>query len=253
MSAHDDTRPRRLLLVEDDVLFARSLEAVLAQASFEVEVLPAGDTENFIERVRASDAVVLDLALPGRSGFELLRDIRDSPKTSEVPVLMLTAHDPMSYRLAGLSMGADDFMVKPPDHRELVLRLQALLRRSAHMSATHTLTRPGSLHEYTVAERDIVCVQAARNHTRVFLPETCAMATLSITDLEDALGASFVRVHRSRIVNADHVIGQRWLNKSDLVLEMDGGQAPDVPVSRTLTGHVRQVIADKRRHAPSSP
>ena len=91
------------------------------------------------------DAVVLDLMLPGRSGFQVLRDIR--ARKRELPVLILTAKDSLEERVAGLDSGADDYMVKPFALAELSARLRALLRRGA---ARETTLRVGDLEIDTV-------------------------------------------------------------------------------------------------------
>jgi two-component system, OmpR family, copper resistance phosphate regulon response regulator CusR len=117
----------RILVVEDDRTVASFIQVGLEQEAYAVDVLhdgiAAGDQVGSIDY----DAVVLDLMLPGRSGFQILRDIR--ARKSELPVLILTAKDSLDDRVTGLDSGADDYMVKPFALAELSARLRALLRR----------------------------------------------------------------------------------------------------------------------------
>ena len=119
----------RVLVIEDDRKVASFIQTGLRQEGYAVDVLndgaDAGDQALAIDY----DVVVLDLMLPGRSGFQVLRDIR--AKKASLPVLILTAKDSLDARVAGLDGGADDYMTKPFALAELSARLRALLRRGA--------------------------------------------------------------------------------------------------------------------------
>ena len=119
----------RVLVVEDDHKVARFIETGLSQESYAVDVLHDGDDAGDQAGTIDYDAVVLDLMLPGRSGFQVLRDIR--ARKQSLPVLILTAKDALEDRVAGLDAGADDYMTKPFALVELTARLRALLRRGA--------------------------------------------------------------------------------------------------------------------------
>jgi two-component system copper resistance phosphate regulon response regulator CusR len=117
----------RILVVEDDRKVASFIQVGLEQEAYAVDVLHEGTGAG--EQVASIDydAVVLDLMLPGRSGFQILRDIR--ARKADLPVLILTAKDSLDDRVTGLDSGADDYMVKPFALAELSARLRALLRR----------------------------------------------------------------------------------------------------------------------------
>ena len=119
----------RVLVIEDDRKVASFIQTGLEQEGYAVDVLNDGAAAGDQARVIDYDAVVLDLMLPGRSGFQVLRDIR-SQKAS-LPVLILTAKNSLEERVAGLDAGADDYMPKPFALAELSARLRALLRRGA--------------------------------------------------------------------------------------------------------------------------
>jgi len=117
----------RILVVEDDRKVASFIQSGLEQEACAVDVLHDGNDVGDQAQSVDYDAIVLDLMLPGRSGFQVLRDVRARKPT--LPVLILTAKDSLEERVAGLDGGADDYMVKPFALAELSARLRALLRR----------------------------------------------------------------------------------------------------------------------------
>jgi two-component system copper resistance phosphate regulon response regulator CusR len=119
----------RILVVEDDRKVANFIQSGLAEEGYAVDVLYDGNAAGEQANAFDYDAVVLDLMLPGRSGFQVLRDIRARKPT--LPILILTAKDTVQERVAGLDGGADDYMVKPFALAELSARLRAVLRRGA--------------------------------------------------------------------------------------------------------------------------
>jgi DNA-binding response OmpR family regulator len=124
----------RILVVEDDRKVAQFIQAGLEQEGYAVDVLHDGDGAGDQASAFEYDAVVLDLMLPGRSGFQVLRDVR--ARKAELPVLILTARDSVQERVAGLDSGADDYMAKPFALAELSARLRALLRRGIPREST---------------------------------------------------------------------------------------------------------------------
>ena len=119
----------RVLLVEDEPRAAQVLSKGLREQSYAVDVAATGDEALYQAAITDYDAVVLDVMLPGRSGFDVLRDIR--ARKPSLPVLILTAKDSVEERVAGLDSGADDYMAKPFALSEVSARLRALLRRGA--------------------------------------------------------------------------------------------------------------------------
>ncbi|MDR3580991.1 MAG: response regulator transcription factor [Oryzomonas sp.] len=117
----------RLLLVEDDPMLGDSVQCVLQQESFAVDWARDGEEAELALNAFLYDCVLLDLGLPGKNGLDLLHDLRK--RKSSMPVIILTARDAVSDRVAGLDSGADDYLVKPFDPDELTARIRALLRR----------------------------------------------------------------------------------------------------------------------------
>ena len=116
----------RILVVDDDARLAASLRRALSYEGHAVEVAEDGPSALVAARDRPPDLVVLDVMLPGIDGVEVCRRLRAG---SDLPILMLTARDRVSDRVAGLDAGADDYLVKPFAYDELLARVRALLRR----------------------------------------------------------------------------------------------------------------------------
>lgn len=117
----------RVLLVEDDDLLADAVQKGLAQAGFVVDRVADGVAADLAMRDGGLDLVVLDLGLPRRDGLSVLRELRR--RGSDLPVLILTARDAVTDRVAGLNAGADDYLIKPFELDELSARLRAIARR----------------------------------------------------------------------------------------------------------------------------
>ncbi len=119
------------LLVEDDTRLATLVAEYLR--AHEVDVTVAGDVERGLAALRAGrfDVVLLDVMLPGMDGFELCRRIRAVPELAALPVIMLTARGDDVDKIVGLELGADDYLAKPFNPRELLARIRAVLRRAA--------------------------------------------------------------------------------------------------------------------------
>jgi len=120
----------RILIVEDDDDIAQLVHRYLTRAGHVAEIVHAGDAALASVRERVPDLVLLDLMLPGLSGLEVCRAIRQAAATRAVPIIMLTARSEESDRVAGLELGADDYVTKPFSPNELVARVGALLRRA---------------------------------------------------------------------------------------------------------------------------
>ena len=138
MSAH-------LLLIDDDVRLSTMVGDYLRAAGFEVAA--AGSLTEGRERLAsgAFDALVLDLMLPDGDGLDLCRELRANPRTRGLPLLMLTARGEPLDRIVGLELGADDYLPKPFEPRELLARVKALLRRAAPQPADDETLRFGRL------------------------------------------------------------------------------------------------------------
>ena len=147
----------RLLVVDDDADIRELLSAYLARYDMAVET--AADGAGLFEKLDHAhfDLIILDIMLPGEDGLSLCRRLRGA---SPIPVIFLTALDSSTDRVVGLELGADDYVVKPFNIRELLLRIRAILRRQVMVESNPVLTRHGvsvdpAAHKVTVLGRDV--------------------------------------------------------------------------------------------------
>ena len=157
----------QILLIEDEQKLAAALCEGLSAEGYSVRVANSGEEGFYQIHAAPFDIIILDVMLPGRSGLEILKTMRDSG--IRTPVLMLTARDTTEDRVRGLDTGADDYLVKPFAFSELLARLRALLRRgSPDLGAKlavcdlemdvvrHAVTRSGQVLDLTAREFEIL-------------------------------------------------------------------------------------------------
>jgi len=133
---------KKILIVEDEQKIARFLELELKYEGYDVDIANNG-REGF-EKGKSPDVdlIILDLMLPGLSGIEVCRRLR---QTSDVPIIMLTAKDDISDKVTGLDIGADDYMTKPFAVEELLARIRVLLKRKYHKTNEQDILKIGKL------------------------------------------------------------------------------------------------------------
>ncbi len=119
--------PKRVLIVDDDKHISELLRLYFEKDGFDVTAGYTGDTVIPLVRAINPDVIILDLMLPGMSGFDVIRELR---RESDVPVLMLTARSDTLDKIVGLELGADDYILKPFEPKELLARVKAVLRRA---------------------------------------------------------------------------------------------------------------------------
>ncbi len=118
----------RVLLVEDDTSTAKSIELMLKSEGYIVDITDLGEDGLEIGKIYDYDIIILDLMLPDMDGYEVLKRLRASKV--ETPILILSGLSEMDNKIKGLGFGADDYLTKPFDKRELIARIQAIVRRS---------------------------------------------------------------------------------------------------------------------------
>jgi two-component system, OmpR family, response regulator len=132
----------KVLLVEDDSMIGEAVEQALRDAGYAVNWVQDGDLASSLLARHTFEVVLLDLALPGRDGVEVLRVARS--RGNQVPVILITARDALADRIVGLDAGADDYLVKPFDVTELLARMRAVARRRTAGTGAPVL-RSGSI------------------------------------------------------------------------------------------------------------
>jgi two-component system copper resistance phosphate regulon response regulator CusR len=173
----------KLLLVEDDQNTILYLQKGLTESGFVVDVAEGGENALNLADARQYDLVILDVMLPGRDGWSVLRELRVRGK--QMPVLFLTARDTVEDRVKGLELGADDYLVKPFAFSELLARIRTILRRST--KPQQDLLRVSDL------EVDLVRHRATRSGQRLELrPKEFALLALLARRTGEVLSRTFI-------------------------------------------------------------
>jgi DNA-binding response OmpR family regulator len=167
----------RVLLVEDDSRIAHFVARGLREQAYAVDVVGSGEEALYQAAINPYDLVILDIMIPAPDGFAVCRELRNAGQ--RMPILMLTARDAVEDRIEGLDRGADDYLTKPFEFRELLARLRALLRRPTNLqparlvladlvvdTAGQTVSRGGKTIPMTAKEYALVEF-LARNANRV--------------------------------------------------------------------------------------
>lgn len=202
--------PARILVVDDDPDILEVTRFAIEKAGYAPLLASDGLTALDTNRQENPDLIVLDIGLPEKDGLEVCRDIR---KSSDVPILFLTARDDEVDRIVGLELGADDYLTKPFSPRELVARIKAILKRSAPSPAQpDPVLSQGSLH--LDAERHL-----------------CRFASTAVT-----LTGSEFRLLATLMARPDRVLSRAQL--------IDALYGYNIHVSdRTIDSHIRNVRA----------
>ena len=229
--AYPDEVPR-VLVVDDDATLAEVVLAYLRRAGFETSYAADGTSALSLASATAPDAVVLDLMLPGMDGLEVCRRLRQS--LPDLPVVMLTARGEESDRILGLEVGADDYVSKPFSPRELVLRVQSVLRRAGvgvDPKGASNAAAPETLADVReLLDGDLRLDRVAH---RVSL----GGAELNLTSREFDLLAWFL-AHPGEAIDRERLMREVW-----------GWEFGD---PSTVTVHVRR-LREKVEPEPSSP
>lgn len=153
----------RILLAEDDKRIASFLRKGLRESAYAVDLAADGEEALYLASINTYDLYILDVNLPAKNGFEICRELRAGGKME--PIMMLTARDELEDKISGLDSGADDYLTKPFEFKELLARLRALLRRRSEVrpalietgdlridTASQTVRRAGKKVELTAKE-----------------------------------------------------------------------------------------------------
>lgn len=130
--------PAKILVIEDDYIVARTIERSLQHEDFHVTLVSRGDKGLRLARQEPPDLVILDIIMPDMDGYAVCKEIRISPQLANVPILFLTAKVKAQDKIAGFVVGADDYLCKPFNVDELILRIRAILRRTRNAKVEDT-------------------------------------------------------------------------------------------------------------------
>lgn len=250
-----DPAPARCLIVDDEAPAREELRYLLAPLADRVTIL--GEATNAQEalgllRSIPYDLVLLDIHMPGGSGLEVAREVLDL--TPQPAVIFTTAH--ADHALDAFELQAVDYLMKPIDEERLHRAVdRALADRPTGDADTPTGTPllevgvstariPVQQGDRTVLVQaaDVIYASAARGYSYLKLPGERYLVSWSLTELEDRLGPSFFRVHRSHLVNLGHVSELVPDYKGSLVLVMDDEQRSRVEVARRQAAPLRRAL-----------
>ncbi|MFN2197318.1 MAG: response regulator transcription factor [Anaerolineales bacterium] len=213
----------RILVVEDERAVARGLEYGLEKEGFTVILAENGQTALNLASTKKPELILLDIRLPDMSGFDVCRQLRSGGV--RIPILMLTARDEAIDKVLGLELGADDYVVKPYDLRELIARIRALLRRAyGELSEVDR----GKRINFGTIEVDLEQLRVSRDGNDVFLTPT------------------EFRLLRYLIENP-----RRPASRSRLI-EAVWGYTNDIGSDRTVDVHIRH-LREKLENDPANP
>jgi len=181
-----------ILIAEDDRDIAELISYYLIKAGWSTHLAAAGDQALAYVRSHPVDVVILDLMLPGPSGFEVCQALRSERATADLPVIMLTARTEEGDRVRGLDLGADDYVSKPFSPNELVARVRAVVRRTRRAEPVDTVLRLGS-----------IVVDLSR-HT---VSDDSREVTLTAKEF---LLLRFFLEHRGRVITRDRLLEDVW-------------------------------------------
>ena len=212
---------KKVLIVDDGKDIVELIAYNLKKEGFAADSAPDGETA--LAKIKKGNygLVILDLMLPGLQGIELCRILRNDPATSSLPVIMLTAKGEEVDKVVGLEMGADDYITKPFSPRELVARVNAVLRRAEERPASARIIKEGVL----VIDKDAYAV------TRKGIP-----LKLSATEFRLLL---YLVERKGRVFNREQLLNAVWSDEAFVE-------------PRTVDVHIRRLRAQIEEN-PSSP
>lgn len=215
-----------ILIVDDEPAIAETVEYALKDEGFSVIMAETGQDGLDCFKSRQPDLIVLDVGLPDISGFDVCREIR---KTSDVPVLFLTARESEIDRVVGLEIGADDYVVKPFSPRELTARVKAILRRFSAAEKT------------TAGKTPVTPLDGSISFGRLAMDEMRMKASLDGTDLglsRYELGLLKVFISQpGRVFNRDQLMEAVW-------------DEPEAALDRTVDAHIKTLRSKFRQIDP---
>lgn len=212
---------KKVLIVDDEKDIVELITYNLKKEGFVTDSAPDGETALTKIKKGNYDLVILDLMLPGLQGIEFCRIIRNDAKMASLPVIMLTAKGEEVDKVLGLEMGADDYITKPFSPRELVARVNAVLRRAKERPASDRIIKEGDL----VIDKDAYAVTRKGIHVK-----------LSATEFRLLL---YLVERKGRVFNREQLLNAAWSDEAFVE-------------PRTVDVHIRRLRAQIEEN-PSSP
>lgn len=247
----------KILIVDDDKNVTELIKVTLETEGFATAV--AYDGKKALEKIGAEkpDLVILDIMMPKVDGWEVLMQLRDDPKTQDIPVILVTAKTEEISRVLGLKKGADDYVTKPFNPVELTARVSAVLRRVSKKQKEEAPTRlvakePGlakipvreGKRTFLIDVDEIVYVEKKEKETFVYTLAKTLATKLNLNQLEERLNDySFFRIHRSYLVNLNKAKELAKGKGEGYFLVVDDAKRSKVPVGRRRVTELKKSLS----------
>ncbi len=244
-------RKPRILVVDDKRDLVKVIRVNLEHEGYRVETAFNGvEAMSKVTKIKP-DLVILDIMLPKMDGWEVLSQIRGNAKTSDTPVIILTAKTEEVSKLLGFNLGTDDYITKPFSIQELMARVKAVLKRFSMVK------EPGEKQSLKVAKVPVVLnsrgvglvdqdqifyAQAVHNYTYVYGNNEKYLTHFTLAQLEMRLQDYFMRVHRSYIVNLRKVDRVFSSSGSSYKIQLNDKEKTVVPVSRNRIKQLKERV-----------
>lgn len=214
--------PAHVLVIEDDDIVARTIERSLRGDEFRVTLTHSGVEGLKTARRRPPDLVILDIIMPGMDGYTVCREMRSDPLLADIPILFLTAKIKDEDKIAGFNAGADDYLCKPFNVDELVLRIQAIIRRARRQVALEQAVQPAeatssgdnSDQPDVLDNRHCISIGGYVLDTHSYELATPHRGTIRLTPVQYELLVHLMR-HPGEIFNPVRLLDEVWDYPSD--------------------------------------
>lgn len=237
----------KVLVVEDEPLISEMISKSLRLEGYLVESAATG--EEGLKKVREAspDLVLLDVLLPKIDGWEVLTELREDPRSRNVPVIMLTALADEKSKVQGLRGGADDYVTKPFSALELMARVEAVLKRADRTpyrdAARQQIPARKGDKIYLVSIDDINFINIQREYTYLHTDSDRFLTNHTLGELERMLDPlRFFRAHRGYIVNLQKVKAITRIGTSSYELTMNDPGQSKIPMSRRQSSELKKIL-----------
>jgi DNA-binding LytR/AlgR family response regulator len=245
-----EERVPHLLVIDDDVDMLEMLDTILTTDGFRVTACDDPNDGLRIAEAERPDLIVLDVLMPGKSGLDVMREIRSSRSISEVPILFLSAVGDETVVVQGLK-GADDYVVKPFKNLELEARIRKILARAdggaksasrTNGSAPERLSVRIGNETYLVPLDQIFFFEASGKYAYAHTQSRRFLTNYSIGEIEERLGPTgrFMRTHRSHVVNTDFVFKIARDERKNMVIVLSDEKGTELKVSESYVLEVKR-------------
>ncbi len=223
-----------ILVIEDDSLVARTIERCLRGNEYHVQVVNTGVSGLQAARRKKPDLVLLDVMMPGMDGFTVCKEMREDALLKDVPIIFLTAKNKVEDKIVGLSVGADDYLGKPFNVDELLLRVKAILRRTTREASPPETGTKGKAQPAQAGSDPVIRIGDYALDTRTYMFSSPKKGKLRLTPIQYTL-LYHLMTHPNKIFSPALLLDEVWDYPSD---------AGSADLVRVHIKNIREVVED---------